>query len=145
MHSPACKQKPSVELLGATHRTSAYILQWKCMESVRKGTSSYTEDFCIYSCLKVYETSKEVNQDLHRELLHILLMESVWNHGVSHWVTAVLHLSNHHPELLGICLRPQGSGPNWGEHGLSHHSSSLTYWEQNLSKTYVLYRKRENS
>ncbi len=77
------------------------------MEPEGSGTSRYTEDLCIYYPLKVHENSKEeVNQDLHRELLLVLLMESVGNQWVSHWVTAVLHLSNRHPELLGICLRP---------------------------------------
>jgi hypothetical protein len=39
-------------------RTSAYISYEKCMESVGKWSRSFTEDFCLYSLLKVYGISK---------------------------------------------------------------------------------------
>ena len=35
------------------------------MESVMKYTKTYTQYFCAYSSLKVYETSMELDQDLH--------------------------------------------------------------------------------
>jgi hypothetical protein len=47
------------------------------MTSVRKYTSSSTEDFCLYSILEMYEISKEVEQELHRGLLLVFLSKGV--------------------------------------------------------------------
>jgi hypothetical protein len=45
------------------------------MKSVRKETRSSTEDFCLYSVLEVCETSKEIDQELHRGLLLLEVYE----------------------------------------------------------------------
>ena len=42
------------------------------------NTRSSTEDCCIYSPVKVYETSKEISQEFHRGLLLIFLNQNVY-------------------------------------------------------------------
>ena len=49
------------------------------MGSVGKWTRRSTEDLCLYSLLKVYGISWEMDQQLHRGLLLILLTRSAWN------------------------------------------------------------------
>ena len=50
------------------------------MESAGKWIRSSKEDFCIYSLLYVYDLMEEVDEELHRGLLLIFLIASVWNH-----------------------------------------------------------------
>ena len=50
---------------------------------------SSTEDFILYSCLKVYEIGKEMEQELQRGLLLILLIKSF--HEISKEIDQELH------------------------------------------------------
>ena len=63
---------------GGPQRTSAYTSYQKCMESVGQWTRSSTEVFCSYSILEVSEVSKKMYQELHRGLLLIFIIGSVW-------------------------------------------------------------------
>ena len=45
------------------------------MNSIRKWTRGSTEFVCLYSSSQVYGNSKEVDQELHRVLLLIFLIE----------------------------------------------------------------------
>jgi len=47
------------------------------MKTVRKWPRSSTEDFCIYSLLKVHGISKEMDQELHEGFMLIFSVESV--------------------------------------------------------------------
>ena len=49
------------------------------MESVRKWSRSCTEDLCSYFLLEVYGISEEMEKELHRGLMLILPIKSVWN------------------------------------------------------------------
>ena len=59
----------------APHRTSAYILYKQCIKSVRRYNRSSTEDFYVQPLSKVYEPSRERNQDFHRGLLFVFLFK----------------------------------------------------------------------
>jgi hypothetical protein len=47
------------------------------MESVRKWKKSSTEDLCLYSLLKVYGISEEMDQEPHKGFMRTLSIESV--------------------------------------------------------------------
>ena len=59
-----------------TKHTLATIPLWKCMGSAGKWTSRSTEYFCWDWLLKNNAISKQINQELHRGLLLICLMQS---------------------------------------------------------------------
>ena len=58
----------------------AYISYQECKKSERKYTRSSTEDFCLYPSSKVCSISREIDQELHRGPLLIVLIKSVRNH-----------------------------------------------------------------
>ena len=62
---------------GAPQRTSAHTLHYKCMKVDWKYTRSSTEDICLDYLLKAYETSKEINKELHRRLMLIFIIKSL--------------------------------------------------------------------
>jgi hypothetical protein len=45
------------------------------MESLRTWTRSPTEDICLYSSSKMYEIDEEINLELQRGLLVVILLK----------------------------------------------------------------------
>ena len=55
-----------------------FILLIKVYKISNDVTRNSTKDFCLYYLLKVDGIRKEMDKELHRELLLIFLIRSVW-------------------------------------------------------------------
>ena len=64
--------------LGAPQRNSIAFRMRKT-KTVGKCARSSTEDLCLYSSLTMYVISKAIDREIHRGLILILLIGSVWN------------------------------------------------------------------
>ena len=62
---------------GAPQRTSAHTPYYKCVKVDWKYTRISTEDICLDYLLQEYETSEEINKELHRRLMLIFIIKSL--------------------------------------------------------------------
>ena len=104
------------------------------MKSVRKYTRSSTEDFCLYSLLKMFGISKEIDQELHRGLLLIFFIKM---YEISEEIDQELHRGFLLIFLIGRVRNSSGNRP-----GAPQRTSAEDFCLYSLSDAYEISEER---